>query len=1135
MEIMARVGMELDPTRIQNISNVIGKTLHESIRSATADALQKGFSVKAAAAFGQETLRYATLVETLKIRGDEARRRLNDQSLTRSERRELKGQLKRATLEERALRGRLAKEMAYTQKIADELGRREAKSFSENIDSAGEGFAKAVNDAMSGDFSQMAESFGERLKTLGTKAAMKGATSEGGLGALIGKLGPAIMGLGAIVGALAAVVKLIIDADAQTKEFNKELLSSGVAVGELTDQYGSMQKNLDLIRETFTKFSLTGESFNQTWGLTAKDSLQIIGAYAAAGQTFARITAGIQDAATQQERLKDATALTLTYAKLFNTETGQMTEQIGSWMEDLGENFNSIRDSLSGIHRAAMESGFGIKRFFSLMTQATADMSMYNVRLSETAGLLARMSKVLGPKAGAQMVTELNKGIMDVPTDVMKKVLMAGGEGKGVARYRKIETGAARRTAEDINRMLSGLKENDEAGYNRLSSIFDRFNVSLDPDKLASTYGKLTARQQAAFLADLTKVNMPGLLNKFDSLGTLLVGARGGLGGVVTGATGVTGVAKLEAALLPIQGILEEQGMGNKTLYDIWKSGDITDVLLKQLVTTTGLSMEELKNLATFQGWQLGAVANIKQRMAETAKMKGHVSQEEMDLMAKTYGVIVDQGKVYRAVLKGQNYQIGKEVDATDVEDLKSTLASAYSDGTEETISQDIALAQQQVANTTEMTMVLKQGIEAILEKIHGVTQSIFNFMLSESGAEERQKALDLIADGISKSQEDFAGAREELARLKGQLHGATSPEKSAEIKAQMAEQSRVMAESQKQVKRYDAAQKKVLSEGFSASLGEKIWGTNKTGKGMAAGALADAGLGAEQKEKLKQLPAGQQKEAAKYLAQAFVERLHEEQRHLGMDMPQAEAGKLKAALEELEKLAPQYAEATLAGKTFRPELKSEYWGMPGMGVSADRKKDLLSRAQASVPANEIIDAMDENEAKRLRKEQELREKARPKLREDLEKAVLEALLKGRTLENVDLFKAILAEAGVSDAAAQAERLYFAFLEGQGFPEELLPYLAKPAQGGEGSVEDALRRTMGLPELQDFVMQDGDARRISEADTLIGLKPGGPLASRRSDSAGGGTTNVFHLYNDAPGIVKAIATAQRAGVLGSGV
>jgi hypothetical protein len=68
----------------------------------------------------------------------------------------------------------------------------------------------------------------------------------------------------------------------------------------------------------------------------------------------------------------------------------------------------------------------------------------------------------------------------------------------------------------------------------------------------------------------------------------------------------------------------------------------------------------------------------------------------------------------------------------------------------------------------------------------------------------------------------------------------------------------------------------------------------------------------------------------------------------------------------------------------------------------------------------------------------------------------------------------------------------------------------------------------------DFLLRVGrrgiQKMRIDPGDVVMGTKQGGAVAGAPS-GRGGGAANVFHMYNDGPGILATVIKAQKAGVL----
>ena len=286
------------------------------------------------------------------------------------------------------------------------------------------------------------------------------------------------------------------------------------------------------------------------------------------------------------------------------------------------------------------------------------------------------------------------------------------------------------------------------------------------------------------------------------------------------------------------------------------------------------------------------------------------------------------------------------------------------------------------------------------------------------------------------------------------------------------------------------------------------------------------------------------QKDKARIKAQ--IEGLTEERDLYKQALAKIEAGakrlrglKQGAKLEGDSAKGSTYEKFALGGQRI-----ADIAAVTGKKVKRTRKNALLQAREETTgeldkPAEEAAlrmgdahqDKLDKKSEKRVEKERkrELQQLAKDTAKENL------ALQKEQQLQ--ELTSALLA-AGPSDLTPEG-----AYAIAQGLAKgskKALKELDKGTRENLGKTPDlqklvppAVYKNLLTPAATDMVLQVGSngvkfAQRVDPGDVGVFSKPGGALSKAGGSS---GVTNVYHLYNDGPGVLAAITKAQQAGVL----
>ena len=629
-------------------------------------------------------------------------------------------------------------------------------------EAVGEEIASAFSDVLSGDMKQMAgliKKMGTHSKKAAAVAAKQDAggplgQAASGLSKFLGKVGPALIAIGSLVAGIAAVGAVLIQADSAAKELNKQLLDSGVAGADLAGRFGLVEYNINRVRKAFT----TAFDFNRIWGTEAKDHIVLLGAYAEAGVTFKKLTGHIKDSAAQMQRLRDATGAAVAYSKLLGMSQQEVATNMATYMEELGYTLAGVKEEFSNLMYAARDSGFSTKRFVAIMLQATSGMSMYNVRLSETAGLLIDLGKILGQKLGGDFLSTLTQGFKgESRSEAIKKVKQAG-QGYHLDVLQK---GAEKTVGKLKDKLADFAKEEPK----KFAAITEQLGINIDKmtDKdIARKFAKLDAKTRARVLAEVGAIagtKDAGLVRMIEATIDKSLAFRGGL----SGAAAARGMADpAEVLMLKMNEMRSLVG----PLYELdWGSANEAIMTWEK---ETGQSGEELRKL-----WKIGQhyygdhqkLLDEQRKIDKIRKKEGEEAAERAakrfnDTVGKEMGVALDaQGRRFVAVVEDGQVVLGDKLENT-WEGVVRAQGAELEEAMKPRVEEDLALARQVAAATKEATHVLKAGVQKLLEGIYGKVGWIASFFGAKGLNPEQQEAR---AESIAAQEEQIAAYRKEL------------------------------------------------------------------------------------------------------------------------------------------------------------------------------------------------------------------------------------------------------------------------------------------------------------------------------------------------------------------------------------
>lgn len=641
------------------------------------------------------------------------------------------------------------------------------------------------------NFAGFIQSLSKGMKTAGAGLVAKGGES-GGTGAAIGQL---LGGMGKLVGILAgvaagfsAIVGVLIKADAQAADFNKTILEGGSALDLNIDHTWQMSRALDVLQR-----AATDVNNNMKWRTAAKEQLAIIAGFNQAGFTIKEMVGNIKDAHKQMERFREVTSTALIYANLLGETAPKIAADMATAMEDFGLSLKGVKDQFAAIAEGARISGFSTKDFYSKVLEITSGMSLYNVRLAEAAGLLARVGKILGKQAGADFLKSIAGSMKGEGIEERIKRVMLTGQG----RMKKIYETSAKNTALQFSEQLVTATDPEKLRQ----SVADAFKAvgvtgvdipGIQELTKSGTSRSKFAQEMVQTLQTLKPDQQEELLSRIALKNNDLARTMRELIKVSQGSKGSLMDMAVNLDSLDLGGKMAAEMSRFSTMFSApmhkWTAMQVT-AYSKQ----TGVSMEQYKQLAIVSERLHGNFTVLEKQKAEMEKLvkAGKTdTQEYKDLVsaqqetAKATGAMVTTNEngqliISRAIKDASGQYVGAvggQLKGTQeyIQSQGDTLKKAAERGA----PAHVRFAEMTAAKTTELTKIMKIGVEGLLQKLHTLVAKILSILGVGQSKEEQQAktgAMDVLAKDFEKSMTARQKINQQIAEAATKLKGATT------------------------------------------------------------------------------------------------------------------------------------------------------------------------------------------------------------------------------------------------------------------------------------------------------------------------------------------------------------------------
>ena len=428
-------------------------------------------------------------------------------------------------------------------KVEAEQYKKRRETLTDAGEKTGEAIAKAFNKDVVGNLSSVIKGLGGRLGSgmdrhgrAGEKwAAAKGAALkergaakdgiaggamklaggglEKALGPVLGmvsKLGPL---LSVASGFFVGIVKLLIDADSQAKEFQKDLLASA-STGEMLAKSGySADVAYVALRDTVSAIrdAAFDAETNLKWGTTAKDHLAFWNTLNQEGtsinrmnQEFDAVKKSSGGAISAVDFYSKTVATAVGFSKNFGVTLNEITSFQSEMMSGLGMSLDNVQGQFSEMAAYAGDSGIAMNKFFAIMRGVSSDLSLYNLRMSDAAALLSKIGKAMNPREAAKFMQTMAQGFKGMGRmERMQMVMLAGPENA----KKIVEKNLASKKSNLIGDLTKSLKEHGKDASNVGALVEGAISGGAeDRAAFAKKINELPDEAQSAFREAATKI-----------------------------------------------------------------------------------------------------------------------------------------------------------------------------------------------------------------------------------------------------------------------------------------------------------------------------------------------------------------------------------------------------------------------------------------------------------------------------------------------------------------------------------------------------------------------------------------------------------------------------------------------------
>jgi hypothetical protein len=444
-----------------------------------------------------------------------------------------------------------------------------------------------------------------------------------------------------------------------------------------------------------------------------------------------------------------------------------VAEDMSNMMEEYGMTLEGVKHQFSTLAAAAKESGFGTKRFFSMVLQATSGMSMYNVRLEETAALLTQLGKVLGQKEAAQALQGMGRPFAGMSVQERGKKAIVG------------DMSALRLEALEAVRTIT--KKIDELGPENAAKVW----AVLEQKGLK----KGTPKEMAQSLSLFTPQQIQDLTFAISGISDVPKDVRDGIARAMSDTWSAT--QALTGTVGGMAEALRRLGATGGILVQLMSTVKVMGKRLDQIDPkdwAAAIAGENISGVSPEQKQQMillaGRVSALSRAVTAAQKGGPGAIEEFNKSYAKDFGVMLTkEGKLFRRDItyneRGEEQFTPTEaVNERNFGELLYAITAATTPADQVQEDEDRRIAKDIAQRTSSVLDVLERGITYILEEIRDAVVWIADHLPGGGGFKPTTAQRRAWAAQQKRREEDQARQEEALQLQVGQppAKGAPAP-----------------------------------------------------------------------------------------------------------------------------------------------------------------------------------------------------------------------------------------------------------------------------------------------------------------------------------------------------------------------
>lgn len=621
------------------------------------------------------------------------------------------------------------------------------------------------------------------------KAPIKG---MGGASKALGGIARVLGPLAVAVGGIGMMVKLLMDAESQTKELNQELLSQ-VPYFALADQgFGKANDRIAQMRESATDFTT-----NMRLGLDPKQHYEVIGALEEHGGDVRNLA---EDYDSFGAMAKDVVETVRTSSLNMGTSLSETAAFVGELRDIHGKSMGEIKSDLTLVTGLSRDAGISTKKFFGTIAQLSGGMGLYNYKLEDAAFLLGNMNKIMDSKSAEAFTTQMVTGLKDMNGQQRMQTMMLAGQGK----VRKMAMQASKEMFQDMGKNATGMSS-------VLKETFgDKFGAVENMEQLEKAVLKMSRSDKNKFIAGVQMSLGEGVSTQLSK--AIRMGDNARKGGL-----------HLADAMSDL-GAMDSMEIQISSLENMFGSIEKVPSILAE---SMGINQDSLRQMQRYSEISKGNYGLMKGQVTSFAK--SGKTQEQIDVeMKKLNGLFhtsLQYDKKSGKILDGQ----GKEVNSHY--DMMKDTSKAQQDKMKKTASTQMTSAEKQIAATQSVTDILKHVIADLLNTIGSQLTGMNSILLDWFGkGTDKQKMSNTLSSNTSE-------ARGEVYALKRKQRTAKTSTEKAAYGAQLKKAQAKLTAARDTESRFDMSsdrlynkdgsgkenfkeRQEMVSKGFSGTLG---------------------------------------------------------------------------------------------------------------------------------------------------------------------------------------------------------------------------------------------------------------------------------------------------------------------------